>query len=360
MDYPKDYFYYKKYNFPKLFKNYTGEKGYLVLFPYIGGFNNTRMSLELALCLCYLTNRVLVLPPTYKMPHFEENLNISDFFDLKNLGIKWLSFIEFCDLKGFDYDFNLIKSKGKNFNHNIIENVIVQGSILPPLNFIRQRKLLKLHQIFDNTEIITSDSNLLGNFYTTIFTPHIFSLKQLIAKHLIIREDIFSKGAELIDKLKDLSYYSIHIRRNDFEWKEAWIDSQTLFNNIKDIIPLNSKLYISTDHPSNDKFFDIFKKNYQTIFYKDLVQQENFPKNWIPLLEMLICTRGKRFIGTKFSTFSTYIYRLRGYMDDILDNNYYINTEPFNPYIQGPFIKNPEFNDNWTREYPDGWNLNKF
>jgi hypothetical protein len=353
-----DFKYYKKWDFKSIFKNYTGDKGYIFLQPWPGGFNNIRMSFEISMCLSYLSNRVLILPPKYKMYLLEGENHISDFFNLDHLGIHYLLFEEFCELKGIEKNIESIKQISRIEKFDSVANVIIDSLDEIPSQFLRGRSTLKLHQVVDNSEIIYLDKNLLGNFYTSIYTDKQIELNKLIAKYSILKEDLFNLATRIISRIGDGNYYSIHIRRNDFQYKEVRIDSNELVSNIKDIIPFGSKLYISTDHNTSDSFFNILKEKYNVVFYEDVSKDivlENI--NWIPILEMLICTRGIRFIGTKLSTFSSYIYRMRGYMDDIQDKSYYINTEPFDPTKQGKFLNNPQFNGNWSREYPDVWNF---
>lgn len=353
-----DFKYFKKWDFRDIFKSYTGDRGYIFLQPWPGGFNNIRMSLELSMCLAYLSNRVLVLPPKYKMYLLEGENHISDFFNLKQLGVHFLLFEEFCNLKGIDTTIENVKQISRVEKFDSVTNVITDTRNAVPDKFLRGRSILKLHQILDNSDTIFLDKNLLGNFYTSLFTDKQIELNKLIAQYCVIREDIFNLATKIISRIGDGTYYSIHIRRNDFQYKEVRIGANEIISNIKETVPPGSKLYISTDHDTNDLFFDPIKEIYEVTFYKDIakdIELEN--SNWVPLLEMLICTRGIRFIGTKLSTFSSYIYRMRGYMDDIQDKSYYINTESFDPTKQGRFLNNPQFNGNWSREYPDAWNF---
>jgi endo-beta-N-acetylglucosaminidase D len=45
------------------------------------------------------------------------------------------------------------------------------------------------------------------------------------------------------------------------------------------------------------------------------------------LVEQIICARSNKFIGNELSTVSSYIYRLRLYMSDVIDKSYYINND---------------------------------
>lgn len=353
-----DYYYYSKWNFESIFDEYTGEKGYIYLQPWPGGFNNIRMSLELAICLTYLTDRILVLPPTYRMYLLEGDSNIEDFFDLSQLGVKHLTFVEFCNLKNIEPTIESVKKISKVNKYDSVTNVITDSRKPLPFEFYRGRQTIKLHQIIDNSEVIFFDKNLLGTFYTSIFSDKQIALHKLIAQYVTLRKDVFNLAAKYISLIGDGKYYSLHIRRNDFQYTEVKISAEEILVNISSTIPKGSKLYISTDHNTDDEFFLPFKENYDVYFFKDLnTINEDYNLNWIPLLEMLICTRGIRFVGTRLSTFSSYIYRLRGYMDDIQDKSYYVNTETFDIEKQGKFLKNTQFNGNWAREYPDAWNF---
>ena len=350
-----DYIYEAKWDFPYLFKHYTGDKGYLFFQPWSGGFNNIRMSFEQAVCLAYLTNRILVLPPTYNMYLNEGKNTLSDFFETKNLGVKHISFEELCGIKNIEQNLDKLKESSKVLNYDAVANVINFEKVPVPSKFLKNRKVINSEDIFDDSPIIYLDKNLLGSFHQTFYTKHETSLKQLIGKYLVYRNDLRDIAWQFINYIEDKSYYSIHVRRNDFQYKDLFISGEELYNNIKNIIPQGSKLYISTDS-DDPNLFNTLKQNYQVIFYKDILSQlniESFSNNWVPLIEQLICTRSIKFIGNENSTLSSYIYRLRCYMNDIEDKSYYLNTISSKPTSSDIFIFEKNHNTNWVREYKD-------
>lgn len=347
-----DYIYNAKWKFPHLLKHYNGEKGYLFFQPWPGGFNNIRMSLEQAVCLAYLTNRTLILPPTYDMYLLEGQNNLEDFFDLDNIGIKSIDFKDFCSLTQPPLTLDTLKSTSKVLNYDSVINVINFEKVPVPNKFTKGRSVINSEDLFDDSRIIFLDKNLLGSFDQSIYTKHETSLKQLIGKYITYRNDLRDIAWQFINFIGDKSYYSIHIRRNDFQYKDLFISGEEIFNNIKGIIPEGSKLYIATD--SNDEnLLSFLKEKYQVILYNDLKNQlnlEDFNINWVPIIEQLICSRGIKFIGNDNSTLSSYIYKLRCYMNDIEDKKYYLNTSPKQDYSE-LFLEDPQYRHNWVREY---------
>ena len=356
-----DYIYYTKWNFSSIFKFYNGSKGYIIFRPWPGGFNNIRMSLELAVCITYLTNRKLVLTPEYKMYLLEGNSSMESFFNTSDLGIISIPFSQFCEEKGLEHNYESIKNISKVLDYDAVQHVLNFEKIDPPFKFHKRRPVLKSENYFTDKEYIFLDSNLLGVSHQTIYTSLDIEIKKLIAKHVRYRPEIFDLAWQFINKLRDKSYYSIHIRRNDFQYKELFIPCEQILENIKDVIPQGSKLYIATDHRDKE-FFKPLINNYEVYFYEDIKNQvsiyNEFDINWIPIIEQLICTRGIKFIGNSHSTLSSYIYRIRGYMSDIEDKNYYINTEKFDLNKQIQFVAENDFKGNWFREYCDSWGFN--
>jgi hypothetical protein len=316
------------------------------------------MSLEMAVCLAYLTNRTLILTPLIRIPPLQGESDISSFFDTSDLGIKSISFDDFCSLKNIPNNWDGVRSISKILDYDAVANVVNFEKISPPTKFLKGRSYINDEDYFTDEECIFLDGNLLGISYQTIYTSLDDEIKKLIAKYVTYKSEIFDLAWQFVNYLEDKSYYSIHIRRDDFQYKELRISCEEILDNIKDIIPFGSKLYIATDH--KDKlFFNPLAEHYTLLFYDDIFSKvkiyDGFNVNYIPIIEQLICTRSIKFIGNKLSTLSSYIYRLRGYMNDIEDKNYYINTEKFNHKLQKVLSSDNEYIANWAREYQDAW-----
>lgn len=360
--YNTDYLYYLKYDVKSIFKFYDGEDGYLIFRPWPGGFNNIRMSFELALCLSYLTNRTIVLPPTYSMYLLHGESNLEDFFDVTDLGINHVTFEDFCTLKNISLSWENIKVISKVLDYDAVGNVINFEKIKPPQKFLKWRNYINASDHFTNDECLFLDSNLLGSSYQSIYTSLDDELKRLVAKYVKYKPQIFDIAWQFINFLNDKSYYAIHVRRNDFQYKDLFVSCEDILENIKDLIPNGANLYIATDE-RDISFFDPLSRNYNLIFFDDILSNINLydeiHPNHIPIIEQLICSRSIKFIGNKLSTLSSYIYRLRGYMNDIYDKEYYINTEKYNNEYQKYFTEDNNYIANWSREYKDAWDWGK-
>jgi hypothetical protein len=358
--YTTDYVYYNKWDFTSILKFYDGSKGYIIFRPWPGGFNNIRMSLELAVCIAYLTNRKLVLTPEYNMYLLQGHSSMESFFDTSDLGVTSISFDTFCKERGLEVNYDSVKAISKVLDYDAVKHVMNFEKVPVPYKFTKYRPVLNREDYFTDEEYLFLESNLLGVTHQTLYTSLDVEIKKLIAKHVHYRTDIFDLAWQFINKLGDREYYSIHIRRNDFQYKELFISCEQILENIKDIIPQGSKLYIATDHRDRE-FFNPLAAYYSICFYEDIKKEvgifTEFDVNWIPIIEQFICTRSIKFIGNSHSTLSSYIFRMRGYMSDINDKNYYLNTEKFDTNKQIPFAAENQFHGNWFREYNDSWSF---
>jgi hypothetical protein len=349
-----DYLYYNKWDFSDIFKSYDGSEGYAILKPYPGGFNNIRMSLELAVCIAYLTNKTLVLPPKYNMYLLQDQMGMEDFFDTEDLGIKTMSLHEFSLIKDIRPIFEDVEKISTVWDEPP-ERVINFAKIHPTDAFLKGRQSVVFPS--KESECILLKGTLLGAWYQTIHSSKDEQLKKLVARHVHYRKELFDLGFEGVNWLGDKNYYAIHIRRNDFQYKHLFISAEDLLNNIKDQVPQSARLYIATD--CQDKsYFAPLQKYYNVFFYEDVVTGAGIKcphYNFIPIIEQLICSRAVAFIGNDYSTLSSYIYRMRGYMADIEDKKFRINTMPYSEEEQWNFLNCRRYIGNWAREFSESW-----
>lgn len=237
-----------------------------------------------------------------------------------------------------------------NINENKNENII---------KYSTKRKIIHI----DNTpECILFNKNLLGTFYSMIYDTKMVEITRYIKKHVHYREDIFIQAKKIIDYIlqqNSNTYYSIHIRRSDFchHYRSVCVPIQNLFDNINKIFPIGSNLYIATDITDRNEL-KILSDHYNIILFNDVqhLLDSSIKEELFGLIEQIICSRGIKFSGTQLSTFSNYIYRLRGYMNDILDKKYYINNSNKINFEDKSWIDIWGGNDNiWSREFIDGF-----
>ena len=340
-------FYWNSYELLDSLAGYKAEDKYLVFRPWPGGWNNIRMSLEIAACVAFLQNRILVLPPEYRMYLLTNTNSMSTFFDISDLGIETISFEE------FENKFNVngwgeIETISYTIADDLVNNLITTEDEIPPL-FVKHRDIKNINELKDK-EILYFKDNLLGNFYLTIYSKRLPELCKYVLRHIHYNEEIFNEANKVIDTLGD--YYAIHIRRNDFQYKDLFLPIDKIYNNIKNIIPEGAKLYVSTDE-TDKNFFNLLDEHYQLYFYDDIKYLifSNINIDLIGPIEQIICTGAKTFVGNKLSTFSSYIYRLRGYMKNITDKRFLT----YNVECQPDKEEDNWWVSTWAREYPQVW-----
>jgi hypothetical protein len=373
--------YYEGIDDSDLFNDYNGESGYLLFQPWPCGLNNVRQGLELAVCISYLTNRTLVLPEYFTF----WLIGRKRFFDFYSItGVKYELLDDFIGRNNFnrwrinDEHFSLnrdeipreihIVKTADNLIDEIHDCVIYEESPPPDNKFIRNRRLIKLSNLIpEDQKIVYFHQNLFGIYYQILYTFRQQSLKKLIAKHVRPSDACFDEAERLINLMGDRSYYSMHIRRYDFQYKETLISPGEIIERICSEIPLGSKLYIATDFKYNmenplsskskhqdatdSNFFDEFLQKYDVTFMKDLVESET---DITPVVEQLLCTRGIKFYNQHPSTFSCYIFRMRGIMGDV-DSKYYDIIYGYNENLQRGFLEHMGSWTSWSREFKDAW-----
>ena len=125
--------------------------------------------------------------------------------------------------------------------------------------------------------------------------------------------------------------------------------------NTRDLWRPRELLYVATDE-SDKRFFDPFVNNNHDVRflddYWDLAGLSSFRKEHLGMIDGMVASRGRVFVGTYCSTFSGYISRIRGYYGMSKYSTYY-GWNPVKFAMQGSdFFAN--FND-FSREYPIGW-----
>ena len=117
------------------------------------------------------------------------------------------------------------------------------------------------------------------------------------------------------------SYIAYHIRRGDFQQKHTRLESQDIIDQSTRLIPGDPGtwvVYIATDE-TNRTFFEPFFKTFKSVRFlsdfNELAGIEMLNQNHLGMVEQVVCANAHTFIGTPLSTFTSFITRMRGYMD---------------------------------------------
>ena len=200
------------------------------------------------------------------------------------------------------------------------------------------------------------DFRILNHFYAVIhFTkPSIDNYyKRFVRDFIHYHDKIYCAAGKIIQALQDEGkqrgfntdeeggggYSAWHVRRGDLQYKEGdrmhrfslmschdhYLTTSSLLHEV--IIPAEEWwentaklwqpkeiLYIATDE-KDTSFFDPIAKHHDIRYLKDYWVHAGLDKmdpNFMGMVEIVVCSRGRLFVGTWHSTFSSYIMRLRG------------------------------------------------
>ena len=156
---------------------------------------------------------------------------------------------------------------------------------------------------------------------------------------------------------------SLHVRRNDFQvfYKDTQADGEKITARANGLLEENSTVYVATDE-SNVTFFDPLRKHYHIYFlndFKHLIKGISF--HYYGMIDQLVASRGRTFVGSYYSTFSGYINRVRGYHSQKeklaghekgeINSYYYVDLSHRNVMRQ---YRSPNWLL-WAQEFPIGW-----
>lgn len=220
------------------------------------------------------------------------------------------------------------------------------------------------------------DTRLLAHFYTFLFFEdwrQDLWTKRFIRDHVRYNDQLQCAAARIVQAIRerarskdpdtnpDGSYDSFHIRRGDFQFTETRIEASEIYENSKDELTEGGIVYIATDE--RDKtFFAPLEKHYDVYYldnFKHLIKDLN--TNYYGMLDQLIASRSRVFFGSKYSTFSGYINRMRGYHADKQKlegfeigaiNSYYYTPKEFKTQMRKHY---PLTTPLWGSEFPVGW-----
>ena len=222
-------------------------------------------------------------------------------------------------------------------------------------------------------------ARLLVHFYAFLFFADIHQelwMKRFVRDHVRYTDEIQCAAARVVKSLRDKvqklhgkpngQFHSMHVRRGDFQYKKTRVSAQELLKQIQDIFQDGDVLFIATDERKKS-FFQPLAKHYTLYFLDDFVGSALGPEintNYYGMIDQLVASRGKLFFGCWFSTFTSYINRLRGYHSQRNQEPGYENGELRTSFYYAPPDRRnhmltyyPLKKTFYSREYPTAWRL---
>jgi hypothetical protein len=239
----------------------------------------------------------------------------------------------------------------------------------------QQRNLTFWTQDFEDPVLLhfkTKDgaTRLLVHFYafmlfTNPFHDHYF--KRFVRDFLHYQDRIYCAAGKIVKALQieahekgfprdsggNGGFSSLHIRRGDFQYKEVKLSAEDWYNNTKELWQPKEILYIATDE-RNKTFFDPLAEHHELRFLDDYWQMANLSNldpNFMGMIDTIVASRGRVFVGTWFSTFSGYINRMRGYHGLSMNDSWY----SWLPRKAAVHKWEDEDGKKYSFEWPTGW-----
>ena len=184
---------------------------------------------------------------------------------------------------------------------------------------------------------------LLNHFYTFLFFSDVkidHYYKRFVRDFLHYPDSIFCAAGRVIKLLEEEStkllsssssggdgpsYSSMHVRRGDFQYKKVKITAQDWYDNTNELFSDGELIFVATDE-KNKKFFEPLQKHYNLRFLHDYTHAAGLNEmdpNLMGMIDSIVASRGRLFVGTWFSTFTGYINRMRGYYGYPGSTSYY-------------------------------------
>lgn len=196
--------------------------------------------------------------------------------------------------------------------------------------------------------------------------------KRFVRDHLRYSDEIQCAAARVVDAIRRRArgrgdnpkggFDSFHIRRGDFQYKNTRLEADQILANVKGEIPFNSTVFVATDHQGKP-FFKPLADHYDLVYLNDFKKElEGVNTNFFGMIDQVVASRGRVFFGCYHSTFSGFIFRMRGYhsqkekMDGwelgILRNSFYYTGED-DKRVYEHYV--PVHGPTYSREFPISW-----
>lgn len=162
-------------------------------------------------------------------------------------------------------------------------------------------------------------ARLLVHFYAFLFFQdwrQDLWMKRFIRDHVRYVDEIQCAAARVVDAVRERArgrdpgnnpeglFDTFHIRRGDFQFKKTRVSAKEIYEQSKKVLVENATIFVATDE-RDKKFFDDLREHYDVVFLDDFLSDlGDVNTNYYGMIDQLVSSRGRNFLGCWFSTFT--------------------------------------------------------
>lgn len=290
---------------------------YLSYDPWWGDLNNVRLCIENVAVLAYMLDRTLIISPRHRQAGESEHDAKGDYRPLHPRHFLDLDGIRAVMMPNGSLD-GLSTYTVPHFEPDTTVLALCEpGKDIAA--FAGRRSVIRLPKEAKDADII-SLPRLLTPFYAQLYAgPTTRRAMAIYVKNWVRHYRYAETIARRIAKTLQEPINTIVVRRNEFITASAYPQADIAIDQIESVIaeraPAGSLLVIATDE-TNRQFFVPLARRYRCLFARDLVAPAcapHFTKWQLSCVEQNLCALGQSYVGTRLSTFSAYIDRIRQY-----------------------------------------------
>lgn len=306
-----------------------GEKFFI--YQPSGGWNNQRLLLENAMVVCMLLKRTCIVPPASPHSNYYRNYN-----QIPSTGV-----VSMSRVLNFEALNQVVRvrtpPKGHTLSSFLEQEVFPKHSVRTVIKDISkwqkgylikwgERDMVRLFGNVSAQFLYFANQTMWGTMEWKGAAMGRFE-KRDVQMHTMPANHIKAMARRLAELMGP--YHAVHIRRGDKVGEVNFKDVSHLpewwASKIAQYKQKTSKVYIATDEAKRS-FFDTFVEHgLEPVFFESLPEYETLVKPYLShfpsrmnmdilgMVEQLLCTYANKFLGSGYSTFTTFILRMRKY-----------------------------------------------
>ena len=158
--------------------------------------------------------------------------------------------------------------------------------------------------------------------------------------------------------LEEAPFSTFHIRRGEFQFKAAKVPVEAILQSTGHLLHPGELIYVSTDEEDGSFLDPIREAGFTVRTLADLLpaKQRRLLSNpdWVGMIEQVVASSGRVFVGTYWSTFTAFIVRMRGYKG-LAKSSFYALPTYRDVYSDPEKSKERRKGAGWWREWPEAW-----